>query len=100
MTSRHPAESEMLAACVRVPESVVYRDFVNETVVLNLETGRYHGLNPTAGRMLAELEQTDTVRSAAHNLAREYGVAEDRMEGDVVSFCRDLLNRGLIELDD
>ena len=32
---------------VRVPEHVVYRDFAEQTVVLNLRTGRYHGLNET-----------------------------------------------------
>lgn len=35
----------ILDSQARVPRHVVYRDFVNETVVLNLETGTYHGLN-------------------------------------------------------
>ena len=34
---------------VRVPRHVVHRDFPAQTVILNLETGKYHGLNPTAG---------------------------------------------------
>jgi DNA-binding CsgD family transcriptional regulator len=42
---------------VRVPQHVVHRAFPARTVVLNLETGKYHGLNPTAGRMLTALEQ-------------------------------------------
>ncbi len=40
---------------IRIPHHVVFRHFVNETVVLNLQTGKYHGLNRTAGRMLHEL---------------------------------------------
>jgi hypothetical protein len=39
--------SSLLAARPRLPSHVVMRAFVHETVVLNLATGRYHGLNTT-----------------------------------------------------
>ena len=44
------AHPERLA--VRVPDHVVYRDFAEQTVALNLHTGRYHGLNETSAEML------------------------------------------------
>lgn len=49
----------------RVPEHVVHRDFQEETVVPNLETGQYHALNPTARRMLAALTEFDSIALAA-----------------------------------
>ena len=66
-------DAEMLDLNVRVPDHVVHRSFVAETVVLNLQTGRYHGLNPTAGRMLEVLDDKGSVREAASVLAEEYG---------------------------
>ena len=42
--------TETLQLNVKLPQHVVYRDFVSETVLLNIQTGKYHGLNPTAGR--------------------------------------------------
>jgi hypothetical protein len=97
----HPTETAMLlAARVRVPERVVYRPFVNETVILNLETGTYHGVNPTGARMLDVLQRASSVRDAAARLAEEYRVPLEQMEQDVCEFCRDLLHRGLIELAD
>lgn len=94
-----PGESVLLAARPRVPEHVVYRRFVNETVVLNLETGRYHGLNPVGGRMLEALERAETVADAVGRLGEELrDVALDELERDVCAFCADLLERGLIEL--
>ena len=81
-----------------MPAHVVYRGFVNETVVLNLETGLYHGLNPSAGTMLETLEQAATVHEAAVDLASRYGQPQDEIEQDVYDFCVDLLDRGLIEL--
>ena len=88
----------LLAARLRVPEHVVYRDFVSETVVLNLETGRYHGLNLTGGRILDALERSETVAEAAEKLAVEYEQGQNEVEADVLAFCSDLLSRGLVEL--
>ncbi|MBI5105237.1 MAG: PqqD family protein [Solirubrobacterales bacterium] len=83
---------------IRLPQSVVYRVFAAETVVLNLETGRYHGLNPTGGRMLAELESCGQVRATAERLARDYGRPVDEMLAELCSFCASLEDRGLIEV--
>ena len=84
----------------RVPNNVVYRDFVNETVVLNLNTGTYHGLNPTAGRMLQAVERSDTLREAAAQLAADYGWDLPSVETDLVDLCQALADRGLLEIED
>lgn len=82
---------------VRLPEHVVYRTFDSETVVLNLETGKYHGLNPTAGRMLEVLADTPCVDDAAAVIASEYGVPLDRVRRDLERLCQGLAERGLVE---
>lgn len=81
-----------------MPDHVVFRSFVNETVVLNLQTGRYHGLNPTGGRMLEALQRGPTVGEAVGQLARECEVPAARVEEDVREFCADLVQRGLLEI--
>jgi Coenzyme PQQ synthesis protein D (PqqD) len=91
--------ASLLAANVGVPQHVVYRSFPSETVVLNLQTGTYHGLNATAGQMLAELERCASVREAAAALARTYEQEQDVIERDLCELCRQLLARGLIEAD-
>jgi hypothetical protein len=92
--------SELLAARVRLPQHVVHRSFVAETVVLNLQTGQYHGLNPTAGRMLEALERAPTVGATAPELTSEYGVAQEQIERDLLALTQGLLERGLIEIVD
>lgn len=89
----------LLGARVKLPEHVVHRSFATEMVVLNLNTGRYHGLNPTAGRMLEVLQERATVRDAVMQLSEEFDVPGEQVEGDVVTLCGDLLQRGLITLD-
>lgn len=82
-----------------VPAHVVYRAFPRETVVLNLATGLYHGLNPVAGDMLAALERSPTVLAAAKQLAGEYAEDVERVMSDLVELCDGLAQRGLIELE-
>jgi hypothetical protein len=89
---------ELLGATARIPQHVVHRSFAHETVVLNLRTGRYHGLNPTAGRMLAELETGDRIEAIAARLAEIYERSPAEIERDLLELCRDLLQRGLIEV--
>jgi hypothetical protein len=95
-----PSDQELLTARARLPQHVVHRSFVAETVVLNLRTGNYHGLNPTAGRMLDALEGAPSVAAAVPALVREYGVEEPQIESDLLALCRGLLERGLIEIED
>jgi len=89
----------LLTSKINVPQHVVYRSFPAETVVLNLQTGKYHGLNATAGQMLEALERANCVRDAAAELALGYGQPQDVIEDDLCALCTSLLERGLIETD-
>ncbi len=94
------SDQTLMASRARLPQHVVHRSFVAETVVLNLRTGKYHGLNATAGRMLDALEGAPTVEAAIPELADEYGIAQDQIARDLNALCRGLLERGLIEIED
>lgn len=83
---------------IRIPQHVVYRRLANETVMLNVQTGQYHGLNETGGRILEVLEETADAELTVSRLAGEFGVAEEALRADVARFCDDLARRGLIEI--
>jgi hypothetical protein len=85
---------------VIVPKHVVHRSFPSETVVLNLQTGKYHGLNPTAGAMLDALESTGSVAGASAEVAERFDLSQEAVEEDICRLCEALLERGLIGLDD
>jgi hypothetical protein len=94
-----PDDALLLASSVAVPQHVVYRGFPTETVVLNLQTGKYHGLNATAGRMLEELERAACVTDAVDSLMQIYDQPREVIGRDACELCRALLERGLIEVD-
>ena len=100
MTTRPTRQQLDLGTTVRVPDHVVHRSLAHETVVLNLKTGRYHGLNPTAGRMLAELETGAPLRDIATRLGEVYEQPLEEIQTDLATLCLDLAERDLVELVD
>lgn len=88
------------ATRVTIPSHVVFRSFVEETVLLNLKSGRYHGLNATAGRMLELLGEHGDPAAVAARVAEEYDASAERVRVDVDALCADLLARGLVEVGD
>src|SRR5688572_4520936 len=100
MIGSDSTDEQILAARSDVPEHVVHRTFPEETIVLNLESGVYHGLNATAGRMLDVMETGVTVSEAAGAVSRDLGAPPETVRRDILDLCRLLLERGLIELHD
>jgi hypothetical protein len=89
---------DILRQHVTVPPHVVYRDFVSETVLLNIQTGQYHGLNPVAGRMLKVVDEVGSVEAAVKRLAEEFGQPQERIRDDLAELCERLLERKLLEV--
>lgn len=94
-----PVASALATQSIKVPKHVVFRTFPAETVVLNLQTGKYHGLNPTAGKMLEALVENGSVRKGAAKIALEYERPRSATEADMCNLCHALLERGLVEID-
>jgi hypothetical protein len=90
---------EILGAKATVPEHVVFRSFEAETLLLNLETGQYHGLNATGGRMLELLKDNEgEVSASVKRLAQEYEMEPDTIAEGMADFCLSLEERGLLEV--
>jgi hypothetical protein len=87
----------MPATRVAIPQHVVHRTFPTETVLLNLNTGQYHGLNPTAGRMFEVLGEDGSLEQAANRLAEEFSQPLEAVEHDLRDLCTGLIGRGLLE---
>jgi hypothetical protein len=93
------ANHALLTARVCIPEGVTYKTFARETVVLSLDTGLYHGLNATGGKMLDTLATVGSVQDAADVLAREYRVPLDEIRSDLCGFCETLATHGLLTIE-
>jgi hypothetical protein len=84
---------------VVVPEHVSYDIIDEEAVILNVQTGKFFGLNETGTRMWELLAQHSNISLVANILLEEYDIAEDRLWEDLMDLIEKLQSRGLIELE-
>lgn len=85
-------------AKISVPPSVVFRQFAEEMVLLDINEGRYYGLNLVGGRMLEELDKHGDIGRAVDEVAAEYDVPRDRVQADFATLIGQLTERGLVEV--
>jgi Coenzyme PQQ synthesis protein D (PqqD) len=93
-----PAAS-ILDRRAELPEHVVWRAFDKQTVLLNLQSGNYHGLNQVAMRMLEASTQAPTPREVVADLAAEFKQPESVIENDLAELLQGLADRGLVVAD-
>jgi hypothetical protein len=84
---------------VRMPSHVAVRQFADETVLLNLATGQYHGLDAIGTAFLEALRSSARVDRALEDLLPRYDVPRERLASDLREFCTQLADRGLIVLE-
>jgi len=89
-----------LATRVTVPERVLFRDLAGEAVLLDLESGRYFGLNATGTRMWSLLVQHHQVEAALLSLLEEFDAPRERLQAEFLDFVGILASRRLLELHD
>jgi hypothetical protein len=92
--------TDLLLRNVSIPEHVVFRSFASETVVLNLQTQKFHGLNASAGRMAEVLGREKTIAAALTEIARDFDRPEDEIQPYLLDFVETMLERGLLVLVD
>jgi hypothetical protein len=93
-----PGSSLLRSAKVRVPDTVVFRSLAAETVVLDLRTGLYHGLEPRAGELLTALVQAGSPALAARRFGAATAAAVATLETELCELCRTLASQGLLDV--
>ena len=79
-----------------VPPQVMSRLVGDETVLLDLESGMYFGLEGVGQRIWESIGEGLTLAETAAVIVSEYDVEENQARSDVVEFVSDLVERGLL----
>jgi len=80
-----------------IPPQVMSRQVGEETVLLDLESGIYFGLDGVGKRIWESFAEGRSLGEAAAVIITEYEVEEERAAADVIEFATDLVARGLLE---
>jgi hypothetical protein len=69
-----------------------------ESVLLNLKSENYFGLDPIGTRMWTLLTTSDSIQSAYEALLDEYDVGADKLRLDMADLIEKLIANGLMEV--
>lgn len=83
---------------VWVPDDVLIRELDGESVILNLKSERYFGLDEIGTRMWAALSTSESIQSAYEVLLSEYDVDAERLQQDMQELLEHLVEHGLVEV--
>ncbi len=69
----------------------------DETVLLDLESGIYFGLDGVGKRIWESIADGQSLGQAAAAIATEFEVEETQAQADLIAFASDLVERGLLK---
>lgn len=81
---------------VTVPDDVLISRLQEESVILNLDSERYFGLDDVGTRFLSVLTSSESIEAAYERLRNEYDVDPQVLRNDLLSLVNNLIDQGLL----
>ena len=81
---------------ISVLPQVVARAVGKETVLLDLASGTYFGLDPVGSRIWQLMEENKTLAEICDVMIEEYEVSREELERDVLALLRQLADKQLV----
>ena len=85
---------------LRVPEHTLAEQVGDEMVLLNLDSGKYYGLDEVGARMWSLLAGLGAMEPVYLALIEEYEVAPGQLRHDLATLVNDLVDHGLLDIVD
>ena len=89
-----------LSKRVSVPADVLINEIAGESVLLNLDGGRYFGLDDVGTDMWKALTTSRSIEQALAQLTELYDAEASVLKTDLESLVNRLAEHGLVKLDD
>lgn len=84
---------------LHIADDVVFRDLAKESVLLNLSTGTYFGLDAVGTRLWHLIAEHGSTALVIETLLNEYDVDALRLQKEVGALIDQLLAKGLLTTD-
>jgi hypothetical protein len=85
---------------ISIPNDVLFQNLDGEAVLLNLQSGKYFGLDPVGTRVWNLLVEYGTLPTTYQTLLEEYEVDAERLQSDLLALVDQLNAHGLIRLNE
>ena len=83
---------------VKRNNEVFANEIDGEAVMMNIQTGKYYGLDEIGSRIWELMEQKIQVKAIIEQLQKEYDVSEQQCKSDVLNLLNELKTNQLIEV--
>ncbi len=84
---------------IRIEKDVLFREIGGEAVILNLQTGKYFGLDEVGTRMWQLLAERGAVEPVVQALVAEYAVTEAQLRQDLLALIEKLAANQLVQIE-
>lgn len=71
----------------------------NETVAMNVQSGKYYQLNETGSRIFALLDEPRSVKALCEELKKQFRADDGALRQDVLDFVKKMAGMGLVEIE-
>ena len=86
-----------MTSSYRIPGAVTYQSVGDELILLNLENGRYYGLDEVGRLVFQALREGDSDQRIVDRICAEYEVGAARAAADLDALLTKLESEGLIQ---
>lgn len=83
---------------VTIPADVLVQELDGESVILNVATERYFGLDRIGTRMWTALTTMESIDAAYDSLVAHFDVEPERLRSDVEALVTELVDNGLLDI--
>jgi hypothetical protein len=84
---------------VTMPEDVLVSGLENESVILNLQSETYYGLDEVGTRFLTVLTASESIQAAYEKLLDEYEVDAAALRKDLLGIVEQLSEQGIVRVE-
>ena len=81
---------------LKIADEILSSPMDKETVILNLKTGIYYGLDSVGTRFFELLKSTSDLGEVHRQLLSEFDVSADRLEADLLALSREMHAKGIL----
>ncbi|AQA16880.1 coenzyme PQQ biosynthesis protein PqqD [Halioglobus japonicus] len=89
-----------LAQTVTISPDAIHQEVSGETVILDLKSENYFGLDEVGTRIWQLTEETGSLQDVYDRMLAEYDVTAEQLEEDMGELFSKLAKMGLVELSD
>ena len=87
-----------LSQKVSLAEDVLIQELSGESVLLNIDSEQYFGLDEVGSRMISVLNESDSIQAANDILLQEYEVEPAQLQQDLLELIEKCVAHGLVKV--